>query len=121
MGCRCIARFHVLLTRYRSIADADKQAAIDLFLGIETTAAPLTCHPTLTNIRRSYRNWYTPAHLEASFTPSEAELRLRQTIEEDDDGSTNYWQSYYRPKLFTELARHFAYKVNSTLKYKPAA
>ena len=102
--------------------DADKQAAIDLFLGIESSAPTLTHPPPPTQVRRSYRDWYTPSHLVATLSPAEAELRLRQTIvEEEEDGSANYWQSYYRPKLFTELARHFAYKVNSTLKYKPAA
>jgi phosphatidylinositol 3,5-bisphosphate 5-phosphatase len=104
-------------------ADADKQAAIDLFLGIEPSPAPLPTHLPAPppRPRRSYRDWYTPSHLEATLSPAEAELRLQQTIETVDGGSANYWQSYYRPKLFTELARHFAYKVNSTLKYKPAA
>lgn len=41
-----------------------------------------------------------------------------QAVDAEDDGTVNYWQVYYRPKLFTELARHFAFKVNSTLKYK---
>lgn len=103
--------------------DADKQAAIDLFLGIESASPPVTTHLPAPppRPRRSYRDWYTPSHLESTLSPAEAELRLQQTVEADDGGSANYWQSYYRPKLFTELARHFAYKVNSTLKYKPPA
>ncbi|KAM0793180.1 hypothetical protein ACM66B_000653 [Microbotryomycetes sp. NB124-2] len=102
-----------------SFVDADKQAAIDLFLGIE---APVPRVPVHTYVppkeRRSYRDWYTPSHLQPVMTSSEAMTRLQKAVEADDDGTVNYWQSYYRPKLFTELARHFAFKVNSTLKYK---
>lgn len=101
--------------------DADKQAAIDLFLGIEQSTAPLPSHPyRSTRDRRSYRDWYTPGHLEQTLTPAQAEERLRLTVAHEDDGTTNYWQVYYRPNLLTDLSKHFAFKVNSTLKYRPS-
>lgn len=70
-------------------------------------------HSQQTIARRSYRDWFTPANLLPLIEPEEAQRRLGQPVEEDE----NYWQYYYRPKLFTEIARHFAFKVNSTDKY----
>ncbi|SCZ96130.1 BZ3501_MvSof-1269-A2-R1_Chr1-3g01972 [Microbotryum saponariae] len=113
------------LRRYytNSFVDADKQAAIDVFLGIE---APIAHQPPLsysqTKNRRSYRNWYTPEHLKASLTPSEAERRLKATVEDDDaSGSANYWQAFYRPQLLTQFDKHFAVIMNSTSRYLKAA
>jgi hypothetical protein len=112
-----------LLTVLRSclLVDADKQAAIDLFLGIEQSTAPLPSHPyCATKERRSYRNWFTPEYLEQRLTPEETERRLRLTVAHEDDGTTNYWQVYYRPKMYTDLTKNFAWKMNSTLKYVPS-
>ncbi|KAK4058088.1 phosphatidylinositol-3,5-bisphosphate 5-phosphatase [Microbotryomycetes sp. JL221] len=112
------------LRRYytNSFVDADKQAAIDLFLGIEPPVPRVPAYdynpPTA---RRSYRDWFTSEHLQPVMTPAEAQHRLLAAIENEDDGTLNYWQYYYRPKLFTTLERHFAYMVNSSLKYKTAA
>ncbi|SGY30580.1 BQ5605_C002g01166 [Microbotryum silenes-dioicae] len=113
------------LRRYytNSFVDADKQAAIDVFLGIE---APVAHQPPLsysqTKNRRSYRNWYTPEHFKASLTPSEAERRLKATVEDDDaSGSANYWQAFYRPQLLTQFDKHFAVIMNSTSRYLKAA
>lgn len=110
---RSFPSFSLLLTN-GAIADADKQAAIDLFLGIEPSS-PLPTLPSRTNPRRSYREWFTRSHVDSSLEPIEAQKRLAKNVEGDE----SYWQSYYRPKLFTEMARHFAFKVNSTDKYNP--
>jgi len=103
-----------------SFADADKQAAIDLFLGVQPALPP---RPTFGVAgparRRSYRNWFTPSFLESSLKPPEIAGVLQQTIDEDEDGSSDYWRSYYRPNLFTSLAVHFGYTIQSSAKFRP--
>ncbi|SCV68789.1 BQ2448_910 [Microbotryum intermedium] len=113
------------LRRYytNSFVDADKQAAIDVFLGIEAPVSHLSpLSYSQVKSRRSYRDWYTPEHLKTSLTPSEAERRLKATVEDDDaSGSANYWQAFYRPQLLTQFDKHFAVIMNSTSRYLKAA
>ncbi|KAI0691187.1 polyphosphoinositide phosphatase [Cytidiella melzeri] len=90
-----------------SLFDADKQAAINLFLGIQNergVAQPLQ--------RRSYRDWYQPANLDAAYELEESVQGINNLVKERGD----YWIEYYRPLLFTSLAKHFVYSMNSTLK-----
>ncbi|KAI0340121.1 hypothetical protein BDW22DRAFT_1379536 [Trametopsis cervina] len=90
-----------------SLLDADKQAAINLFLGIQndrTITLPLQ--------RGSYRDWYRPEHLEAAYELEECEQGINELVKERGD----FWIEYYRPLLFTSLAKHFVYSMNSTLK-----
>ncbi|GAA5887685.1 hypothetical protein JCM5296_004458 [Sporobolomyces johnsonii] len=102
-----------------SFVDAEKQAGIDLFLGIEPS---LPRQPVFEAVsappRRSYQNWFTPAHIAPRLSPDEVKETLQKTVDEDDNGSWSYWQGYYRPKLYTRMARHFGFTVNSTVKYK---
>ncbi|GAA5908285.1 phosphatidylinositol-3,5-bisphosphate 5-phosphatase [Sporobolomyces salmoneus] len=104
-----------------SFADADKQAAIDLFLGVQPALPP---RPTFGVAgpprRRSYRKWFTPAYLEPKIPPEEIAAILQRTIDEDEDGSSDYWRSYYRPNLLTSLAIHFGYTILSSSKFRPA-
>jgi hypothetical protein len=95
------------LKRYysNSFVDADKQAAINLFLGIdpdtaEARPAPrlLDAHGKLAPKRRSYRNWYTPEYLEDRGTVQERQQRLNDVVTAD----RGFWAEYYRPSLFTE-------------------
>ncbi|GAA5923006.1 SAC family polyphosphoinositide phosphatase [Sporobolomyces koalae] len=104
-----------------SFADADKQAAIDLFLGVQPALPP---RPTFGAVRpcrrRSYRNWFTRSYLEPVVNADEIAGVLQNTIERDDCGSSDYWRFYYRPNLFTSLALHFAYTTQNSAKFKPA-
>jgi hypothetical protein len=99
--------------------DADKQAAMDLFLGIESSTSTLPTPPTYDTPRRSYRSWFTPSNLSIKDIDSvQSEKRLLDAVKEEV--VEDYWQAYYRPKLFTEMSRHFAFKVNTTDKFTPA-
>ncbi|GAA6022535.1 hypothetical protein JCM11491_005592 [Sporobolomyces phaffii] len=103
-----------------SFADADKQAAIDLFLGVQPALPP---RPTFGVARparrRSYRHWFTPSFLEPCVPQDDVASVLQRTIDEDGDGSSNYWTAYYRPTLFTSLAIHFGYTISSSSKFRP--
>lgn len=92
--------------------DADKQAAIDLFLGIDTAPPPPKAR-SKAPARRSYRDWFTPAHLEQSLDPAGALDKIAQAVDLDD----NYWQTYYRPMMWSDLTHVFAFTVNSTSNY----
>ncbi|KAJ8502831.1 hypothetical protein ONZ45_g11400 [Pleurotus djamor] len=90
-----------------SLLDADKQAAINLFLGVPSE------RPTPTPVRGGYQQWFNPAHLEPAYVLEECEKGLNEFVR----GSRgDFWVEYYRPLLFTSLGKHFAYSMNSTLK-----
>ena len=86
--------------------DADKQAAINLFLGVPSD--PQRDRP----VRGGYRQWFKPEHLDAPYVIPLCEDRLREFVKTKGD----FWIEYYRPLLFTSLGKHFAYSMNSTLK-----
>lgn len=90
-----------------SLLDADKQAAINLFLGIQNDR-------TITQSVQhgSYRQWYKKEHLEPAYDLEECEKGIQQFVQERGD----FWIEYYRPLLFTSLGKHFVYSMNSTLK-----
>lgn len=99
--CLILLRLH--------LPDFDKQLAINLFLGIDKELkASAKCL-----VKRSYQDWFDPRHLEPVMNLEEAERRLRLTISQAAD----YVTEYYRPRLYTTLDRHFAFKINSTSKY----
>lgn len=90
-----------------SFTDADKQTAINLFLGIQNERT--VTHPPR---RFGYQEWFKAEHLEQAYELNKCDQRLRQFAELRAD----YWIEYYRPLLFTSLGKHFAYSMNSTLK-----
>ncbi|KDQ17280.1 hypothetical protein BOTBODRAFT_105836 [Botryobasidium botryosum FD-172 SS1] len=90
-----------------SLLDADKQTAINVFLGIPNER-PQTHSPR----RRSYREWFTPEHLQPAYRLEDCEEGLRKFMLKRAD----FWDEYYRPHLSTTLGKHFASKMNSTLK-----
>ncbi|THH30440.1 hypothetical protein EUX98_g3744 [Antrodiella citrinella] len=90
-----------------SLLDADKQAAINFFLGIQNDRT--ISHPV---IRGGYRDWFNPAHLEPVFRLDECQENIQQFMQ----ARGNFWVEYYRPLLFTSLGKHFVYCMNSTLK-----
>jgi hypothetical protein len=94
-----------------SLLDADKQAAINLFLGVKSERAPTA---SVQPVQRSgYRQWFHTEHL----GPTYVKERCEKSIEDFVRGKGgDYWVEYYRPLLFTSLGKHFAYGMNSTLK-----
>lgn len=91
----------------RYVLDADKQTAINLFLGvlIERT---ITQPP----VRGGYQDWFRKEHLQPAYVLGDCERGICEVVETKGD----FWIEYYRPLLFTSLGKHFAYSMNSTLK-----
>ncbi|RDX41180.1 hypothetical protein OH76DRAFT_1365037 [Lentinus brumalis] len=91
-----------------SLLDNDKQAAINLFLGVPSektsTRSPRT--------RGNYQKWFTDEHLGTAYPLEECEQAVTHFVNTRAD----YWIEYYRPLLFTSLGKHFAFSMNSTLK-----
>ncbi|EKM74897.1 hypothetical protein AGABI1DRAFT_132740 [Agaricus bisporus var. burnettii JB137-S8] len=91
-----------------SLLDADKQAAIDLFLGVNNSERFQLPPP----VRGGYSNWYHPEYLLPPYVTEESERALQDFVTVRGD----FWVEYYRPLLFTSLGKHFAYSMNSTLR-----
>lgn len=89
-----------------SLLDADKQTAINLFLGInpERTARPPQ--------RGNYQRWFKVEHLQPAYALDDCDKGINQFVNTRGD----FWIEYYRPLLFTSLGKHFAFSMNSTLK-----
>ncbi|EPQ30030.1 uncharacterized protein PFL1_02703 [Pseudozyma flocculosa PF-1] len=125
-----------------SFADADKQAAINLFLGVdapdfapyvfaekvvgavdaadEGQATSASSTTMAVPFRPHYRQWFTPAHLAPNRTVATRARRLREVANTD----AGFWAEYYRPSLFTDLQRHHAYKmtaVHQSISYGPGS
>ncbi|ETS60698.1 hypothetical protein PaG_04601 [Moesziomyces aphidis] len=120
-----------------SFADADKQAAINLFLGVDPAAPdfsphvfpenfPVSTKKTTENgheqstkvvravpFRPHYQHWFDPLHLQPRGTLESRERRLRQVANAD----AGFWAEYYRPSLFTDLNRHHAFKMTAVHQY----
>ncbi|KZT52574.1 hypothetical protein CALCODRAFT_502129 [Calocera cornea HHB12733] len=96
-----------------SMLDAEKQTAINLFLGVGPVAPSAQPAPL-----RDYRAWFDPKHLEPLYKREDCLEGIRKYVEHTHE----FWVEYYRPLLFTSLGRHFAYSMNSTSKLpgKPA-
>ncbi|KAF8751532.1 SacI homology domain [Rhizoctonia solani] len=82
-----------------SVLDADKQASIDVFLGTRSESKP--CGPAE---RRAYQQWFHPENLDPVFVPDQCSSALCEFAQTRAD----FWDEYYRPKLFTSLQKHFA-------------
>jgi hypothetical protein len=83
--------------------DADKQSAINLFLGVHEH------HGHVVHSRGSYQQWYQPHNLETAYTLDECLHALHDFVIYRGD----FWSEYYRPLLFTSLGKHFAYCMNT--------
>ncbi|KAJ7221717.1 polyphosphoinositide phosphatase [Mycena pura] len=90
-----------------SLLDADKQTAINLFLGVQDER-PITRSP----VRGGYQKWFHEEHLQPPYALDDCDRGLRDFMQNKSD----FWVEYYRPQLFTSLGKHFAYSMNSTLK-----
>jgi hypothetical protein len=105
LGASVLYFSHLDLTMH---ADADKQAAINLFLGVVDERA--VTHP----IKRSgYRQWFDEEHLRSQqYDVSQCENALRGFVRQQG----NFWVEYYRPLLFTSFPKHFVNRMNDTTK-----
>ncbi|GAA6001890.1 hypothetical protein JCM10207_002366 [Rhodosporidiobolus poonsookiae] len=110
-----------------SFSDADKQAAIDLFLGITPPLAPAASFEWIPPApRTSYQHWFTPSHLTAlDLPPDEIADRLQKTVdaelaladESGEDGEmVRWWSRYYRTRNWSTFAKMHPFKMDSTLK-----
>lgn len=90
--------------------DADKQAAINLFLGVQGER-----HGQLMRFRRNYRAWFEPQNLKTLFSVDEASHTMCDYLDRRGD----FWSEYYRPLLFTSLGKHFAYCMNTPPGWDP--
>ncbi|WWC65713.1 uncharacterized protein I303_108335 [Kwoniella dejecticola CBS 10117] len=81
-----------------SMLDADKQSAINLFLGVQPTL------PTLDLARPNYRQWFTPSHLEE---PKSDELAPINQV----------YKEYYKPHILSQFGRLYAFTMNSTTRF----
>ncbi|KAG9036353.1 phosphatidylinositol-3,5-bisphosphate 5-phosphatase [Tulasnella sp. JGI-2019a] len=108
-----------------SMLDADKQTAINVFLGIKTDAPVIQSKSSSRPIaprapthrkrlvqHRAYQAWYDPKHLELLFPVDECTSALCDVVFRNGD----YWNEYYKPKMFTSLGKHFTFQMTSTLR-----
>ena len=98
---------HVIYLDSSILADGDKQAAIDLFLGVQSDSM-LVRSPK----RSEYYAWFRDEHLNSRYTLEACQDGIDDFVERSSD----FWMGYYRPLLFTSVGKHFAYSMNSTLK-----
>ncbi|GAA6047122.1 hypothetical protein JCM3770_006907 [Rhodotorula araucariae] len=103
-----------------SFGDYDKQAAIDLFLGIKAALPPLPSWEYLAPPpRRSYRHWYTPAHLASvpsSLASVEVGAQLQATVDaEDEQDPDALWRRYYRGGVWQTFDKQYQFHIQSTL------
>lgn len=82
--------------------------AIDIFLGVQPPERPINPERHGT----SYREWFHPDYLGPAYPLGDCKESLKEFAQKRSD----FWVEYYRPLLFTHLAKHFAYSMNSTLK-----
>lgn len=87
--------------------DADKQTAINLFLGVNQERA--VSRPIQ---RGNYQRWFSEEHLDPAYALDDCQRGIYHFVNSRGD----FWIEYYRPLLFTSLGKHFAFSMNSTLK-----
>jgi hypothetical protein len=98
---------HVIYLDSSILADADKQAAIDTFLGVQSDSMSVR-----SSKRSEYYTWFRDEHLNSLYTLEACQGGIDDFVERSSD----FWMGYYRPLLFTSVGKHFAYSMNSTLK-----
>ncbi|KAI5993700.1 SacI homology domain-containing protein [Pisolithus orientalis] len=82
-----------------SLLDADKQMAINLFLGVQGER-----HSQAIRARGKYQEWFDTGNLRTLYPLDESTKSLSDFVEQRGD----FWSEYYRPLLFTSLEKHFA-------------
>jgi hypothetical protein len=85
-----------------SLLDADKQAAIDLFLGVRSDT-----RNRQQMVVKDYRHWYNPSVLMSKRTA---------TPNRDVGIAYDVWRDYYKPHLLSQFQRLYTFSMNSTTK-----
>jgi hypothetical protein len=98
---------HIIYLDSSILTDGDKQAAIDLFLGVQSDSTLVR-----STKRSEYYTWFRDEHLNSLYTLEACQDGINDFVERSSD----FWMGYYRPLLFTSIGKHFAYSMNSTLK-----
>jgi phosphatidylinositol 3,5-bisphosphate 5-phosphatase len=88
--------------------DADKQAAINLFLGVHNERAVV--HPIK---RGGYRQWFNIKHFSSFSRDTDQSM---QRLLEFSCTHGDFWTEYYQPLMFTRLKDYYAYTMNSSAK-----
>ncbi|KAF8473968.1 SacI homology domain-containing protein [Kalaharituber pfeilii] len=114
-----------------SFLDAQRQEAINLFLGnyVFVHGEPMLwdlttdyhlhhLDPRKARRRRSYVKWWTPCNLEKRVLP-EASNPTGKYAGRPLNFFDDYWLEYYRPKAVSSFAKVFSYNLNSTFRYIP--
>ncbi|WWD20149.1 hypothetical protein CI109_104625 [Kwoniella shandongensis] len=81
-----------------SMLDADKQSAINLFLGVQPS------FPKYDLERPNYQQWFTPSHLDE---PKSDELAPVNQV----------YREYYKPHILSQFGRLYAFTMNSTTRF----
>ncbi|WVQ96137.1 hypothetical protein IAU59_003239 [Kwoniella sp. CBS 9459] len=81
-----------------SMLDADKQSAINLFLGVTPSV------PAYSLDRPNYKQWFNPAHLEEPKTDELAPIN-------------HVYKEYYKPHILSQFGRLYAFTMNSTTRF----
>lgn len=132
-----------------SFIDSQRQDAINLFLGnfkwkegrprLWDLSTDYYLHNNLSirKARRSYIKWWTPSHLKSapervaqelqpvnghlilSEDPKINEFLIQNLLFTRVGTFDNYWNEYYKPRIFTSFQTLFAFNMNSTLRYVP--
>ncbi|CEP13787.1 hypothetical protein [Parasitella parasitica] len=122
-----------------AFSDADKQDAINLFLGnfVTQDGQPMLWelssdyhlhnqHPLEKAIRRDYRHWYEKEALETKMYEQDVSWfkipKRSQVPAANPDASDlyqGYWVEYYNHRELTSLDNLFTFNMNGTLKYRP--
>lgn len=121
---------------HNSFLDAQRQEAYNLFLGNYVWAAgqpmlwDLTsdyylhhAHPRTwlakSRSRKSYKTWFTDAHLATRTLPASPDSRnlraCRYGITDYDD----YWLEYYRPSVMSSFMKNYAFRLSSDNRFLP--
>ncbi|KAI8058923.1 SacI homology domain-containing protein [Gilbertella persicaria] len=122
-----------------AFSDADKQDAINLFLGnfVTKDGQPMLWelssdyhlhnqHPLEKTVRRDYRYWYKKKVLEDKQDDLDPErfaipkqFRVPAVNPDASDLYQGHWVEYYNHQQLTSLDSHFTFNMNGTLKYRP--
>ncbi|ORZ14234.1 SacI homology domain-domain-containing protein [Absidia repens] len=106
-----------------AFSDADKQDAINLFLG----NFAMIIYESICIAVFSYRKWFSPSALESKTIDRNAsdvfyippESRVPADHPEEGDTYQGHWAEYYNHRQYTTLDQLFVYNMNGTLKYRP--